>query len=276
MKKILFIAFVLFALCAQSAVKVKTQHFEITDSVRLFDKDEPNGNGYKLTKTVTANWPVSVNSKKCETLNNYLLEKLFNVSYYADDFPYCPDEMKKMVGFLRKVINTKLHEQSADESFIIKDAGSPGVLDINCEEEPMSCWYESTMIDYSHSVGNLAFFTSYYEDYHGGAHGMFFTEYIPFDVRLNKPIELSDIITNPKKLLSMLPAYDKRDADSKWWENVEIVALENFYIKNGKMVFSFAPYAIGPFCDGQVEVKVPLKTLKSKGLLTTYGKTLIK
>ena len=46
---------------------------------------------------------------------------------------------------------------------------------------------------------------------------------------------------------------------------------ENFYVKNGKLVFVFAPYAIGPFCDGEIEVAVPLKTLRAKGLLTAYG-----
>lgn len=273
MKKIIIIAFVLVALCAQGATKVKTQHFEIADSVRLFDKDEPDGVGYKLTRTVTANWPVSVNGKKCNSLNKYLLEALFHVEYYSDDFPYFPEDMDTMVGFLRKVEGSKIRENTVDDEFIIKEVGGPGVPEINCMEEPLNCWFEIFDIDYSHSVGDLAFFTAYFEDYHGGAHGMFFTGYLPYDIRLDKPISLTDIVTNPAKLLPMLPAYDKRDEDSKWWQNVEDVDLNNFYIKNGKIVFSFSPYTVGPFCDGQVEVAVPLKKLKSKGLLTTYGKT---
>lgn len=275
MKKIIFITFVLFALCAQGAVKVKCQHFEISDTVRLFDKDEPNGNGYRLTKTVKADWPVAFNGKKCESLNNYLLEKLFNVSCYRDDFPYCPDDMNVMVGFLRNVVKRKNHEQSAEEQFVIKDADAPGVPAFDCDEELMNCWYEMSEIKYSHSVGNLAFFTCYFENYLGGVHGMYFTEYIPFDVFLDKPICLNDIINNPSKLLSLLPNYDKRSEDEKGaWQELIIEELENFYIKKGKMVFSFAPYSIGSFAEGQMEIKVPLKDLKAKGLLTTYGLTL--
>ena len=42
------------------------------------------------------------------------------------------------------------------------------------------------------------------------------------------------------------------------------------------MVFVFAPYAIGPFCDGEIEVPVPIKTLRAKGLLTAYAKKKLK
>ena len=74
--------------------------------------------------------------------------------------------------------------------------------------------------------------------------------------------------------MKLLPKYDKRDKDVKWWDNINEIDIDNFYIKDGNMVFSFAPYAIGPFSDGQIDVKVPLKTLKAKGLLTAYGKKL--
>ena len=57
---------------------------------------------------------------------------------------------------------------------------------------------------------------------------------------------------------------------------MDVKSIENFFVKDGKMVFVFSPYAIGPFCDGIVEVPVPLKTLKAKGLLTAYGKKLMK
>ena len=140
----------------------------------------------------------------------------------------------------------------------------------------MRCMYELTNFKPSHVVGDLVFFVEYSEVYYGGAHPDFMYTYYAFDAALDRPIRLDDIITDRSKLLRMLPKYDKRDADVKWWESINAVDLGNFYIKDGNMVCPFAPYAIGPFCDGEIEVKVPLKTLNAKGLLTTYGKKFLK
>ena len=276
MKKILFITMLLLAFTASAATKVKSQHFEIADSVRFFDKDNNDGIGYKLTKRVTANWPVAINGKKCQKLCNYLLDSIFYVNNHRGIFPNYPEKMNVMIESLRTLLQQELYDHNILEEYNVLSARAPGVVDIKCGDYPLNCWYENITIDYSHSVDDLAFFTSYYEDYFGGAHGMFFTEYLPFDINLNKPIHLKDIVTSPKKLLRILPSYDKRDKDVKWWQYIDTNDIDNFYIKNGKIVFSFAPYAIGPFCEGQIEVPVSLKTLNAKGLLTTYGKKYLK
>ena len=57
--KVLLLAFVVLALSAQAAPKIKTQHFEVEDSIRMFDKEDLQGLGFKFTKTVSADWPVT-------------------------------------------------------------------------------------------------------------------------------------------------------------------------------------------------------------------------
>ncbi len=272
MKKFFVIAMMVFALCANGTVKVKTQHFEISDSIRLLEKDDPQADGYKLKKAVSADWPVSINGKTSEALTKLLLDSVFYASNNRDIIPYYPSDVSVLRDFLSDWVYRSLRTNGIAQEYKIVEPGS--VADLPYDDFPMSNWYETCELKLSHVLGNLVFFTEYNDCYYGGAHNMFFTNYYAYDAALDRPIHLKDIVTSPAKLLRMLPSYDKRDADSKWWEYITTNTIENFYIKNGKMVFVFAPYAIGPFCEGEIEVKVPLKTLRAKGLLTTYGKKL--
>lgn len=270
MKRIFIIAFMLVALCAQGSVKVKTQHFEVSDSIRLLEKDDPQALGYKMKTAVVADWPVTVNGKPSSALTKMLLDNVFYANKNRDIFTSYPTDVKVVRNMVDKWASKTLRTHSMTEEYVVKETGS--VPDINHEEEPMRCWYETSEFKQSHVVGDLVFFTDYNDCYFGGAHNMFFTSYYAFDAALNRQITLKDIVTSPKRLLRMLPAYDKRDKDVKWWDNITTENIENFYIKNGKLVFVFSPYAIGPFCEGEIEVPVSFKTLKAKGLLTTYGK----
>lgn len=272
MKKIFVILFVLISVYAYGAVKVKTQHFEVVDSIRFLEKDDPQAQGFKMKMMVSADWPVSVNGKESSALTKLLLDSVFYASNNRDIIPYYPSDVNVLRDFIGDWVYRSLRSNPMAEEYNVREAGS--VPDIDCEAEPMSCWYENSELKLSHVVGNLLFFSEYNDCYYGGAHNMFFTRYYAFDASLGRHITLKDIVTSPNKLLRMLPAYDKRDKDVKWWDYITTNYIENFYLKNGKLVFVFAPYAIGPFCDGEIEVKVPLKTLRAKGLLTAYGKKL--
>lgn len=274
MKSKFFLAFMLLALGASAATKVQTQHFEVADSVRFFDPEEAQSEGFKYVKTVSADWPTTINSKKSSALNDFLIEEVFYASHNPNSFPGKINDVKTLTGCVKNWVNYILHESAILQDYTIKDYGTPGLKDIDREENYMSCWYDLTDLKLSHVVGNLVFFVEYNEIYYGGAHPDFMYSYHAFDAALDRPIRLDDIITNRSKVLKLLPKYDKRDKDVKWWDSIKEIDIDNFYVKDGNMVFSFAPYAIGPFCDGQIDVKVPLKTLKAKGLLTTYGKKL--
>ena len=274
MKSKLVIAFMLLALSASAATKVQTQHFEVADSIRFFEPEDLQGEGYKFVKAVSADWPTTINGNKSKALNDFLLEEVFYASHNPQFFPGNINDVNTLTGCVKNWVNYILHENVMLDDYTIKDYGTPGLKDLNREENFMSCWCEFTDLKLSHMVGNLVFFVEYNEIYYGGAHPDFMYNYYAFDAALDRPIRLDDIITNRSKLLRILPKYDKRDKDVKWWDSINEVDLGNFYIKDGNMMFSFAPYAIGPFCEGQIDVKIPLKTLKAKGLLTTYGKKL--
>lgn len=274
MKAKIIVAFMLLALLAQAAPVIKTQHFVVSDSIRLFEPNDPDGMGYKLTKTLAMDWPVEINGKPATALTKYLLDSLFLASGANHDIiPYYPQDVNVIKDFLSDCIYRAVENNIMFDEYIKKSPLT--VPDINSEEEPMRCWTEGMEFKLSHCEGDLAFFTSFSEDYYGGAHGMYWTSYLPFDTRLNKPIGIKDIVTKPSAVLRMLPRYDKRPSDdSTWWDNV--TDIDNFYIKKGKIVFVFAPYVVGPFADGEVEIEVPLSTLQKRGLLTTYGKKFVK
>ena len=276
MKTRFLILFVLIALVANAAPKIKTQHFEVKDSIRMFDKEDLQGLGFKFTKTVNAEWPVTINGKKSQALNDFLVEEVFYASHNTQSFPKIPTDIKSLTSCVKHWVGYILRSNTMVNDFVVKEYGAPGVKDINSNDEPMSCWYERLDFNYSHAVGNLMFFVENGDSYYGGAHNMFASDYLAFDASLNKPIRVTDIVTSLRKVRRMLPSYDKRDKDVKMWDNIGEQEITNFYIKDGKMVFVFAPYAVGPFCDGIVEVPIPLKTLKAKKLLTPYGKKLLK
>lgn len=276
MKTRFLILFVLIALVANAAPKIKTQHFEVKDSIRMFDKEDLQGLGFKFTKTVNAEWPVTINGKKSQALNDFLVEEVFYASHNTQSFPKIPTDIKSLTSCVKHWVGYILRSNTMVNDFVVKEYGAPGVKDINSNDEPMSCWYETLDFNYSHAVGNLMFFVENGDSYYGGAHNMFASDYLAFDASLDKPIRVTDIVTSLRKVRRMLPSYDKRDKDVKMWDNIGEQEITNFYIKDGKMVFVFAPYAVGPFCDGIVEVPIPLKTLKAKKLLTPYGKKLMK
>lgn len=276
MKSKIVIAFVLLAFGASAATKVQTQHFEVADSVRYYEPDDPQSDGYKFSNIVIADWPTTVNGKKSQALYDFLLEEVFYASQNPNSFPGKINDVNTLIGCVKNWTNYLLRNSVMANEHIVKDYGTPGVKDISSMEDPMRCMYELTDFKLSHVVGDLVFFVEYSEAYYGGAHPDYMYNYYAFDAALDRPVRLDDIITDRSKLLRVLPAFDKRDKDVKWWDSIKAVDLGNFYIKGGNMMFSFAPYAIGPFSEGQIDVKVPLKTLKAKGLLTAYGKKYLK
>ncbi len=274
--KIVIAFFMLVAFSASAAPKIVTKHFDFADSIRIFEKDDPQAQGYKFNKMVSIDWPVTINGKSSTALNDFLVEEVFYASYNPGSFPTTPRNFDALCQCVRSWVSGNLRTNTMVQEYTIKEYGTSGLQDIDSDEDYMSCWFETTDLKVSHTVGNLVFFVENGSCYYGGAHDVFAATFLAFDAALDKPIRLADIISNPRKLRQILPKYDHRDEDCKWWDNIEVTDIDNFFIKDGKMVFVFQPYAIGPFSDGIVEVPISLKTLRAKKLLTPYGKKLLK
>ena len=109
--------------------------------------------------------------------------------------------------------------------------------------------------------------------YTGGAHGYYFSRYFNFDWRNRKKIQLKDIfmpsgiIVGPSflersfrekmKLLSSESLTDAGLFEEK------IPMTENFYLTGSGIVFCYAPYEIGPYAMGEVELILSYTQMKA-------------
>lgn len=116
----------------------------------------------------------------------------------------------------------------------------------------------------------------------GGAHPYYETRYLNADVARNKILSMDDIVVagSEEKLAEKLQsiywqgeyfkdfsAEDKKSFAETWMEtfSASLKHPDNFYFGSKGIVFSFAPYSIGPWAMGQVELELPYA--EAKGLI---------
>jgi hypothetical protein len=112
-------------------------------------------------------------------------------------------------------------------------------------------------------------FTHY--GYTGGAHGNYATTVVSYDPEKMKSIERKDVLKpgHEKALQAALNQSARKRAGLSAGGNLgdayfveEIPFTDNFYLTNKGMVFSYPPYEIASYADGQVELFVPFTALK--------------
>ena len=108
--------------------------------------------------------------------------------------------------------------------------------------------------------------------YSGGAHGNYQTSYTPVDLRTNTIIRLKDVLTPQgiKALEQLLADQFRADrglsptdplTEGGTFED-EIKPNENIYVTETGIRFSYAPYEIGSYATGQIDVFIPFSRLK--------------
>lgn len=111
--------------------------------------------------------------------------------------------------------------------------------------------------------------THYY--YSGGAHGNYATGYFSYDTGKRKAIKLSDLLKPGyhKVLERALNRAARQRAGLKPSEPINsayfvesVPPTENFYPTGKGLVFSYPPYEIASYADGQVELFVSFEELK--------------
>lgn len=110
-------------------------------------------------------------------------------------------------------------------------------------------------------------------EYSGGAHGNGASIYKVLDLKNQKELKLSDVITpgGMKPVLKLEEKYLRRKAglktsqplkDAGLYENSIGRVSEIFYVTDKGVCFSYTPYDIGPYSSGQIEIFVPYTELK--------------
>jgi hypothetical protein len=107
--------------------------------------------------------------------------------------------------------------------------------------------------------------------YLGGAHGSYTTLYIVIDLLNNKELTLKNVLTNAgiNKLGPLLEKYYRREnglglkddlTENGLFEN-QIKPNENFFVTSKGIGFNYAPYEIGPYAMGEVNIFIPFTEL---------------
>lgn len=137
----------------------------------------------------------------------------------------------------------------------------------------------------------LAMFTAYLYAYTGGAHGMYSTHFVNFDLKNKKVLKLDDILlANQQEKFNQLlkQAYldylslteyeeSNNKAEQILADRAEmgwiVEPTDNFTFRYDGLVLSYPPYDLGPYAAGEIELFIPyrklLGVLKSEYLFNT-------
>lgn len=132
--------------------------------------------------------------------------------------------------------------------------------------------------DYSDSIrfiaqrNHLASFKQFSYSYSGGAHGMYSTSYALFDLNTHKQLLLADIVqrsADATLLQALREVYlvDYADYAESWLiddltEQAQTFLTDNFVFNEQGITFSYAPYVLGPFSEGEVRLTLDYVLLK--------------
>lgn len=120
--------------------------------------------------------------------------------------------------------------------------------------------------------------------YEGGAHALYFTTFLNYDIKNGRVVCLGDLFKpgTDAEVMSAIKAnlYElyraANDAELEEYSGInveELYVTPTFYIADGYVVFHYNPYEVGPWVIGAIEVPVPVYQLD--GLLTDEARDLL-
>lgn len=125
------------------------------------------------------------------------------------------------------------------------------------------------------------------ENYMGGAHGMNWDCYVNYDVKQDKVIKLTDLVTDTVKLRQVITEalFDKENVKSVAELNEEGYFIDtdeqyaplttDFYLDGFDIHFVYAPYAIASYAMGSIDVVIYPFQLDKAGIMSKYYSDLI-
>lgn len=120
---------------------------------------------------------------------------------------------------------------------------------------------------------NLLVYRINYNEYTGGAHGIYMTTYLNFDLGLMRPFRLDDIFVGDyqepltdliwNQLMADNGAKTRAELEDMGYGSTgEIAATENFYLNKDGVTFYYNVYDITPYAMGPVVVSLPFQMLE--------------
>ncbi len=258
---ILSVSTFLFSCSSKMNKKMGDLHFDnikINETAHLFSNDEKPACNINIDFT----YPDKASDELLkDTLNYYFIQACFGDKYLSQS----PKEaVSKYAANYIKEYRSDLEPLYLQDEKEIADGNTIGA------------WYsyykniESSIQFYEK---DLLVYRSHYEEYTGGAHGMYFTQFLNIDLGLMRPLTLEDIFIGEYKepltniLWSQLMAKQKvksREAleDMGYCSTGELTPIENFYLDSKGITFYYNVYEITPYAMGPVEISVPYEMIQ--------------
>ena len=246
----------IFSSCADKMSKkigeLQFENLKANETAYLFaDTAKPSCN-----ININFAFPVSSNDELLkDTLNYYFITACFGEKYALE----LPQEV------LKKYVANYVNEYRTDlEPLYLQDE-----KDIQ-DGSTIDSWYSY----YKNIEGEVQFYDkgllvyrSYFDEYTGGAHGIYMSTFLNIDLAIMRPLKLDDIFVGDYKenitnmIWSELMAKHKvktREAleDLGYGSTGEIAPTENFYLDNKGITFYYNVYDITPYAMGPVTVSL--------------------
>lgn len=262
---ILLIAFLIagcwLASCSNTGQPSRNLQFEeitLTKSEHLFaDESKPACN--LSIDFVFVNNAITIGAK--DSINAYLLSALFGKKYQQ----LSPQEA--MEGYAKEYVTN----YRADlEPMIQKD------IDNHIDKDQLTAWYSYEQ-ELKGSVetykGILLTYRTYKNEYSGGPHGMYTTEFINLNLSTIQPILLDELFVEEyQETLTELLWYqlaldngvETRDEleEMGYATTGELAPTENFYISEDGITFYYNVYEIAPYSMGPTQITLSYDMLE--------------
>ena len=138
----------------------------------------------------------------------------------------------------------------------------------NWKPEFAQNWYSNSNMKMISNDNDFLTIQYTQDGYTGGAHGYYNEFYKVFDLKNNKTVQLSEIITNKDSALwqpILMDNFIKNDAGKGQAEMLlvkEIPINDNFYFDKENLYFLYNQYEITAYAAGPVLIKIPLSDIK--------------
>ncbi len=228
---------------------LKFDYYSLQDSIKAkVEMPDPP----QATAEMASVWPTG-NSETDEFVKTQI-GKLFDEK----------EKSRDITAVLRNSAKDFLDDYSSDTTINAKDI----------KESPESFNYDLTndcrVVYQSEKLLSLSFDNF---SFTGGAHGNYGTSYLPIDLVNRKSLKLTDVIKagGVRQLRPLLEKSYRKSRNLKPSEGLtegglfdnKIEPNENFYITGKGIIFSYQPYEIASYADGEIEIMIDYKDLQT-------------
>lgn len=256
-----FIASCWFASCDNSDQSSRNLQFEemtLTKSEHLFADEQKPACNLSIDFTFVSN-ANTIGAK--DSINAHLLSALFGKKYQA----LSPQEA--MDGYAKEYVTDYRNDL---EPMIQKD------MDNNIDQDQLTAWYSYEQ-ELKGSIetykGMLLTYRTYRNEYSGGPHGMYTTEFTNLNLNTIQPIVLDELfVEDYQETLTDLLWYqlaldnevETRDEleEMGYATTGELAPTENFYINEDGITFYYNVYEIAPYSMGPTQITLSYDMLE--------------